>query len=119
MRGSILAMTVAVMAMPTTATAQETIAYTYDVRGRVVQLDHTGSVNDGRQTIYTYDDANNRTERWRGVPASFAAALDHRQGDVDVAKADGRADGGDAAVSGHGERRPGATTDPTDPLFDG
>lgn len=119
MRGSILVMTLAFTAFPVTAAAQETIAYTYDVHGRVVQLDHTGSVNSGRQTTYSYDDANNRTERWRGVPSSFASAPSHRQGDVDVAKADGRTDGGDVGVSGDGEHRAGTTADPADPLFDG
>jgi YD repeat-containing protein len=43
------------------ALASETIAYTYDARGRLVQVLHSGTVNDGVHTTYTYDKPGNRT----------------------------------------------------------
>jgi hypothetical protein len=41
--------------------ATETIAYTYDARGRVVKVVHTGTVNNNNQACYKYDKADNRT----------------------------------------------------------
>ena len=41
--------------------ASETITYTYDTRGRLVQVCRNGSVNDGIVTGYAYDKADNRT----------------------------------------------------------
>lgn len=43
------------------ATASETINYTYDARGRLVQVRHSGSVNNNVSANYTYDKADNRT----------------------------------------------------------
>lgn len=43
------------------AHASETISYTYDARGRLVQVTHTGSVNNNLQTTYTQDKTDNRT----------------------------------------------------------
>lgn len=43
------------------AAASETIAYSYDARGRLIALTRSGSVNDGVTTSYSYDDADNRT----------------------------------------------------------
>jgi YD repeat-containing protein len=43
------------------ATASETINYTYDARGRLVQVKHSGSVNNNVTANYTYDKASNRT----------------------------------------------------------
>ena len=43
------------------AFAAETITYTYDVHGRLVKVVHSGTVNNGQQTVYTHDDADNRT----------------------------------------------------------
>jgi YD repeat-containing protein len=43
------------------ATASETINYTYDARGRLVQVKHSGSVNNNVSANYTYDKADNRT----------------------------------------------------------
>lgn len=43
------------------ASAAETITYVYDARGRLVQVTHSGSVNNGVQTTYTYDKTENRT----------------------------------------------------------
>lgn len=45
----------------TAASATETITYSYDALGRLVTVTHSGSVNDGRQTGYAYDTADNRT----------------------------------------------------------
>lgn len=43
------------------ADASETITYTYDAKGRVVKVEHSGSVNNNVVTNYTYDHADNRT----------------------------------------------------------
>jgi len=43
------------------AHASETVTYTYDALGRLVTVAHSGSVNNGQQTIYAYDSADNRT----------------------------------------------------------
>jgi YD repeat-containing protein len=45
------------------AYASETITYTYDARGRLVQVNHTGTVNNNVVTNYTYDKADNRTKK--------------------------------------------------------
>lgn len=44
----------------TTALAAETISYSYDVKGRLVRVVHTGSVNNGVTTTYTHDKTDNR-----------------------------------------------------------
>jgi len=38
----------------------ETINYTYDARGRLTNVSHSGSVNNNLQANYTYDKAENR-----------------------------------------------------------
>lgn len=43
------------------AAANETITYTYDAKGRLVAVVHSGTVNNGVQATYTYDPADNRT----------------------------------------------------------
>ena len=48
-------------AMP--AQAAETISYSYDARGRLVQVARSGSVNNGVVTTYTHDKADNRTSK--------------------------------------------------------
>jgi YD repeat-containing protein len=45
------------------AYAAETISYTYDTRGRLVQVNHTGTVNNNVVTNYMYDKADNRTNK--------------------------------------------------------
>ena len=42
------------------AMASETINYTYDARGRLVQVKHSGSVNNNVTANYQYDKADNR-----------------------------------------------------------
>ncbi|WP_253201217.1 RHS repeat domain-containing protein [Sphingomonas quercus] len=45
----------------TGAIAAETITYSYDAQGRLVQVAHSGSVNNGQATTYAHDNADNRT----------------------------------------------------------
>lgn len=45
------------------AYAAETITYTYDARGRLKQVVHSGTVNNGVSTTYTHDKADNRTNK--------------------------------------------------------
>ena len=68
MRGAIrraeLALVVAFIgAAPALAIAAETINYTYDAKGRLVKVVRTGTVNNGVNTTYTYDRADNRTNK--------------------------------------------------------
>lgn len=56
----ILLVSLGAAALP--AGASETISYTYDVKGRVVQVVRTGTVNNGVTTTYLYDKANNRRQ---------------------------------------------------------
>ena len=46
--------------MGAAAYAAETITYTYDARGRLVKVTHTGTVNNNVVVNYTYDKADNR-----------------------------------------------------------
>jgi YD repeat-containing protein len=45
------------------AGASETITYTYDARGRLKQVSHSGTVNNGVTTTYVHDKADNRTTK--------------------------------------------------------
>lgn len=47
----------------TAAGASETITYSYDARGRLVQVARTGTVNNGVTTTYAHDKAGNRTNK--------------------------------------------------------
>lgn len=49
------------LTLPVLAHATETVAYTYDAKGRLVAVVHSGSVNNGKTTTYTIDKADNRT----------------------------------------------------------
>jgi len=42
------------------ASAAETITYTYDARGRLIKVVHSGTVNNNVQACYKYDKADNR-----------------------------------------------------------
>jgi YD repeat-containing protein len=55
----LIALTIAALAA--TAMASETINYSYDARGRLIQVKHSGAVNNNVSANYTYDKANNRT----------------------------------------------------------
>ena len=59
----LLATTALALIAPAAAYASETIAYTYDARGRLVQVARSGSVNNGVTTSYTLDKADNRTNK--------------------------------------------------------
>jgi YD repeat-containing protein len=50
-----------IAALAATAMASETINYSYDARGRLTQVKHSGTVNNNVTANYTYDKANNRT----------------------------------------------------------
>ena len=53
----------ALIILGTAAYAAETITYTYDARGRLKQVAHSGTVNNNVVTNYTYDKADNRTNK--------------------------------------------------------
>ena len=55
-----LALPVAAMLAASPAWAGETVTYTYDAKGRLVKVVHTGTVNNNVQTTYTHDKADNR-----------------------------------------------------------
>ena len=50
----------------TAAVASETINYSYDARGRLVKVERSGGPSNGIPTSYSYDKANNRTNRTIG-----------------------------------------------------
>jgi phage gp36-like protein len=51
------------------AQATETLTYTYDAKGRLVKVVHSGTVNAGVQTTYSHDKADNRkTTTTTGAP---------------------------------------------------
>jgi YD repeat-containing protein len=51
----------ALAATPVAAQATETVTYTYDAKGRLVKVVHTGTVNSNLTTTYSHDKADNRT----------------------------------------------------------
>jgi len=42
------------------ANASETITYTYDAKGRLILVQHNGTVNNNVVSNYTFDPADNR-----------------------------------------------------------
>lgn len=52
----------AVVALPALALASETVTYTYDAKGRLVKVVHTGDVNNNLKVEYKHDKADNRTK---------------------------------------------------------
>ena len=42
------------------ASASETITYTYDAKGRLILVQHAGTVNNNVVANYTFDTADNR-----------------------------------------------------------
>lgn len=64
-----IAFALSALAVAAAAVAAETITYGYDARGRLVQVQHNGSVNNNVATNYAYDKADNRTlKNTTGVP---------------------------------------------------
>ena len=51
----------ALVVVPAAVQAAETITYTYDAKGRLVKVVHTGTVNNNLTTTYGHDKADNRT----------------------------------------------------------
>lgn len=47
-------------ALATPAVAAETITYKYDAKGRLTEVKRTGTVNNGVNTTYQHDKADNR-----------------------------------------------------------
>lgn len=47
--------------VPAPVSASETITYSYDAQGRLVAVAHSGTVNNGAQASYAFDNADNRT----------------------------------------------------------
>jgi len=54
------AATAGIAALTGTAGASETINYTYDAKGRLILVEHSGNVNNGVVANYTLDHADNR-----------------------------------------------------------
>jgi YD repeat-containing protein len=52
---------VSLVALSAPAMPSETVSYSYDARGRLVKVVHSGTVNDGVSADYSYDKADNRT----------------------------------------------------------
>jgi uncharacterized protein involved in exopolysaccharide biosynthesis len=50
------------LAIAAAAYATETIQYKYDARGRVIQVSHSGTVNNNVVSNYSYDKADNRNQ---------------------------------------------------------
>ena len=53
----------AALAVAAAAVAAETITYSYDARGRLTGVARSGTVNNGVSTNYSYDKADNRTNK--------------------------------------------------------
>jgi hypothetical protein len=51
----------ALAALTGLAGASETVNYTYDAQGRLVKVEHSGSVNNNVVANYSFDHADNRT----------------------------------------------------------
>lgn len=68
MRYPVLSATTALALLAASAAeASETITYSYDARGRLIQVSHSGTVNDGIVSSYSYDRADNRTNATQGT----------------------------------------------------
>lgn len=50
----------ALLAVAGMASASETITYTYDAKGRLILVTHSGTVNNNVMANYTFDHADNR-----------------------------------------------------------
>ena len=62
-RIELICIAAAVAAVPAIAAATETIAYSYDARGRLIKVERSGTVNNNVVTNYAYDKADNRTNK--------------------------------------------------------
>lgn len=59
-RAAELFMVGALIAAAGLASASETITYSYDAKGRLILVQHAGTVNNNVIANYTYDAADNR-----------------------------------------------------------
>ena len=59
--GENILIALAIAGIAAMATASETINYSYDARGRLVRVKHSGTVNNNVTANYQYDKADNRT----------------------------------------------------------
>ncbi len=58
--------------LPTIASASETVTYSYDAKGRLTNVQHTGGPASGTAVAYAYDPADNRTSvTVAGAPAQL------------------------------------------------
>ena len=62
-RRAAIALGAAMLTPAATAGASETITYRYDARGRLVEVQRSGTVNSRVTTTHTYDKADNRTNK--------------------------------------------------------
>lgn len=62
-RQTFLAASALALLAPGAAIASETISYSYDARGRLVHVARSGTVNNGVSAAYSYDKADNRTNK--------------------------------------------------------
>jgi YD repeat-containing protein len=60
MKPVLLAATAVACLIPAVSHAGETLAYSYDAKGRLVKVVHSGTVNNNVQTSYSHDKADNR-----------------------------------------------------------
>lgn len=60
--GAVIAIA-ALTGLAAAALASETVTYKYDAQGRLVAVKHSGTVNNNVQANYTYDKADNRTNK--------------------------------------------------------
>jgi YD repeat-containing protein len=58
---AVAAVGLTLLALGAAAYASETISYKYDARGRLIQVNHSGTVNNNVVSNYSYDKADNRT----------------------------------------------------------
>ena len=57
------ALLIALVLTSSAASATETVTYSYDARGRLIQVARTGTVNNGVTTVYQLEKADNRTSK--------------------------------------------------------
>ena len=60
MKNALLAGTALALLANVPAHAAETITYKYDAKGRLIEVKRTGTVNNGVNTTYQHDKADNR-----------------------------------------------------------
>ena len=59
-RGAVIGIAV-ISSLAAMALASETKTYSYDARGRLIKVEHTGTINNGVVGNFTFDKADSRT----------------------------------------------------------